>query len=209
MPQIKKDEIRNALLETAASEFMSKGFKDASIRKIGEIAGVSKSNLYTYFRNKDHLFEELVKPAVIEIEGWFKDIDRPERFGEDTWGLNYHLELIEGLADFIDRRRMELYLIVFKSFGSSFQNYYNNFIGRCTALNIKNLPYYAEKMNFKNRNVSKFFTHNLAASYAGFIKELLMHNVQRKEILIYGKEFMTYSYCGSASLYGYEEWLDR
>lgn len=209
MPQVKKEEIKQLILETAAAEFMSKGFNNASIRKIGDIAGVSKSNLYTYFTNKDELFREVVAPALNSIEYYFEIMEKPENFDEDAWSLKYHLDMIEGLADFIDEHRDELFLIIFKSFGSSLQQYYNNLIGRYTATSIRNMPYYAERMKFKNRNVSKFFLHNMASSYAGFIKELLMHNIQKDEIVTYGKEFMTHSYCGSAALFGFEQYIDK
>ena len=50
------EEKRAAILHAAASEFASKGFKDASFNQIIEAAGLSKGAMYYYFDDKEDLF---------------------------------------------------------------------------------------------------------------------------------------------------------
>jgi AcrR family transcriptional regulator len=59
--QIKKDEVRLAILKEAEKEFLEKGFKDASVRAVAKAAGTTIGNFYNYFESKEALFEELVE----------------------------------------------------------------------------------------------------------------------------------------------------
>ena len=62
--QIKKDEIKNKILEVARTEFQEKGFANASMRKIAKKAGISVSNIYNYFKRKDEIFKEIIYPTI-------------------------------------------------------------------------------------------------------------------------------------------------
>jgi AcrR family transcriptional regulator len=59
--QYLKDELRNAILAAAEKEFLEKGYHNASLRKIAGQVGSTIGNLYHYFKNKEELFDELVK----------------------------------------------------------------------------------------------------------------------------------------------------
>lgn len=51
---------RRRLLEAAEEVFGARGFHDASIVKITEVAGVAQGTFYLYFRGKKEIFAELV-----------------------------------------------------------------------------------------------------------------------------------------------------
>lgn len=59
--QVKKENIKEALLETARQEFLKKGFKGASLRKIVKNSGTNLGNFYNYFTNKEALFIHLIE----------------------------------------------------------------------------------------------------------------------------------------------------
>jgi AcrR family transcriptional regulator len=52
---------RQQLIDAALQQFAEKGFDGASIRDIAQAAGVTEALVYHYFRNKEHLFEEMLK----------------------------------------------------------------------------------------------------------------------------------------------------
>ncbi|EKQ51490.1 MULTISPECIES: TetR/AcrR family transcriptional regulator [unclassified Clostridium] len=54
--QILKDEIRNKILSIAENMFYQKGFKETTTRSIANEAGISVSNLYLYYENKEAIF---------------------------------------------------------------------------------------------------------------------------------------------------------
>lgn len=54
--QILKDEIRNRILDVAQDMFYRNGFKDTTTRSIAQGVGISVSNLYLYYENKEAIF---------------------------------------------------------------------------------------------------------------------------------------------------------
>ena len=58
---------RQAILDAALSVFAERGFEAARLDDVAARAGVAKGTLYLYFRDKEALFEELVRGAVAPI----------------------------------------------------------------------------------------------------------------------------------------------
>ncbi|MBI1222516.1 MAG: TetR family transcriptional regulator [Bacteroidetes bacterium] len=57
--QLKKEK-KTQILEASLRVFSSNGFKGATISMIAEEAGISKGLLYTYFKDKENLLDELI-----------------------------------------------------------------------------------------------------------------------------------------------------
>ncbi len=55
---------RQKLMDSAADEFAAKGFEAASLNRILERSGMSKSSLYYYFDDKADLFSTLVERSM-------------------------------------------------------------------------------------------------------------------------------------------------
>jgi AcrR family transcriptional regulator len=73
MVQVKKAEVREAILDAAARLFEEKGYVGTSITEIGQAAGVAPSGIYIYFKSKLNLFYTIFDP-------WLKArLDRLER----------------------------------------------------------------------------------------------------------------------------------
>ena len=60
------------ILEVGKREFLAKGFKDASLRKIVADAGFTKGAFYGYYPDKTALFEALVSEAADGLINRFK-----------------------------------------------------------------------------------------------------------------------------------------
>src|SRR5262245_36675274 len=58
---------RQAILDAALDVFAERGFEAARLEDVATRAGVAKGTLYLYFRDKEALFEELVRGAVSPI----------------------------------------------------------------------------------------------------------------------------------------------
>ncbi len=62
------EETKAALLKSAVEEFARYGFEKSSLRRICTRAGVTTGALYTSFRDKDDLFENVVRPVMEYID---------------------------------------------------------------------------------------------------------------------------------------------
>lgn len=65
MPQVKKEDIRLAILEASHALFLEKGYVDTTMVQIAKRAGISHANIYSYFTAKLQVF-------FCVYERWFK-----------------------------------------------------------------------------------------------------------------------------------------
>jgi AcrR family transcriptional regulator len=62
MVQVKKIEVRDAIIDAASRLFLERGYVGTSTNEIGQRAGVAPSAIYTYFDSKLALFYEVFSP---------------------------------------------------------------------------------------------------------------------------------------------------
>ncbi|MGC1694299.1 MAG: helix-turn-helix domain-containing protein [Pseudolabrys sp.] len=60
---------REAILEAALDEFSARGFAAARLEDVAKRAGVAKGTIYLYFRDKESLFQELVRAMLTPLVG--------------------------------------------------------------------------------------------------------------------------------------------
>jgi len=196
--QIKKDEIKNKILEVAKAEFHENGFAKVSMRKIAKKVGISVSNIYNYFRGKDEIFKELVYPTIyladqlIERYFYSKNIDKnTTRFTiEESWQKTKILFL------FLDKHRNNLELLLFKSQGSEYEDTKDKYIDLFTELYLKNLALLKTFDNELNFKVSNWFVHNIISFYVNIINEIIMHDLSKKEMEQYAEEINLFLFHG-------------
>jgi len=62
-------ERRDAILAAALDEFASRGFEAARLDDVARRAGVAKGTIYLYFRDKETLFQELIRTMLTPLVG--------------------------------------------------------------------------------------------------------------------------------------------
>ena len=60
---------REAILAAALDEFSSRGFEAARLDDVARRAGVAKGTIYLYFRDKESLFQELIRTMLTPLVG--------------------------------------------------------------------------------------------------------------------------------------------
>src|SRR5262245_42668778 len=65
----KSAERRAAIVEAAMDEFVARGFAATRLDDVAKRAGVAKGTLYLYFKDKESMFEELIRTALVPLIG--------------------------------------------------------------------------------------------------------------------------------------------
>ena len=60
---------REAILAAALDEFSQRGFEAARLDDVAKRAGVAKGTIYLYFRDKETLFQELIRAMLTPVVG--------------------------------------------------------------------------------------------------------------------------------------------
>ena len=62
-------ERRQAIVEAALQEFVARGFTATRLDDIAKRAGVAKGTIYLHFNDKESMFEELIRTAIVPLVG--------------------------------------------------------------------------------------------------------------------------------------------
>jgi AcrR family transcriptional regulator len=60
---------RQAIIDAALDEFISRGFTATRLDDVAKRAGVAKGTIYLHFRDKESMFEELIRTALVPLIG--------------------------------------------------------------------------------------------------------------------------------------------
>src|SRR5690242_801717 len=60
---------RAAIVEAAMEEFIARGFAATRLDDIAKRAGVAKGTIYLHFKDKESMFEELIRTAIVPLVG--------------------------------------------------------------------------------------------------------------------------------------------
>ncbi|MGH6663999.1 MAG: TetR/AcrR family transcriptional regulator [Pseudolabrys sp.] len=69
---------REAILAAALDEFSLRGFEAARLDDVAKRAGVAKGTIYLYFRDKESLFQELVRAMLTPLIGTIEALGAAE-----------------------------------------------------------------------------------------------------------------------------------
>jgi AcrR family transcriptional regulator len=67
--ELRRGERRDAILAAALEEFSARGFAATRLDDVAKRAGVAKGTIYLYFRDKESLFQELVRSMLSPLAG--------------------------------------------------------------------------------------------------------------------------------------------
>ncbi len=65
--QVLKEEVKNKILLAAEALFYEKDYRSAKLTEIAEVANIPVALIYTYFKNKAALFDEIVRSVYISF----------------------------------------------------------------------------------------------------------------------------------------------
>jgi AcrR family transcriptional regulator len=62
-------ERRQAIIQAAMEEFIARGFAATRLDDVARRAGVAKGTIYLHFKDKESMFEELIRTAIVPLVG--------------------------------------------------------------------------------------------------------------------------------------------
>ena len=181
--QVIKKEIRDAILESAKTEFARRGFSDASIRAIAAGARTSVGNLYKYYAGKEELFLALVLPVTDECIGMVSrtfDIAN-ENLDDDA----------AYMADYVSRNR-EIFRILTSGPPEHYTAFLNRFVG-CVSVKLRDFACREAPEAVAGIRNPAFFDA-VAAGYVGGLRPIMEDFTDVKTTKTYIVELMNFMF---------------
>jgi AcrR family transcriptional regulator len=71
---VEHEKRRKKILEKALYVFVDEGFENTTFQKIADYCGITRTTLYTYFKNKKEIFTYSIKQLLVKIENGIQHI---------------------------------------------------------------------------------------------------------------------------------------
>ena len=196
--QTQKTDIRKVILEIAKTEFLEKGFKNASMRTIAKKSGVGLSNIYNYFKNKNEIYVEVLSPLLNTFNNLLNEHNDNKHISLDIFSSEEYIQKqIDMFLNLILPFKKELKLLLFQSYGSSLENFKDEFTDKHTDLGLKYIQKMKEKYPQINNNISYFFIHTMSSWWLSIIGEIATHNeLSNEDIEVFIAEYMAFGTAG-------------
>ena len=195
--QIQKEDTRRIILQVARDEFIKKGFKGASMRNIARNAGVGLSNIYNYFRNKDEIFREVLSGLLNALDRVMEEHNSSKYISIDIFrSEEYMRNQIDLFVELINNYKEDFKLLLFKSSGSSLENYREECTELHTRIGKEYIALMKEKYPAINACISEFFIHTMSSWWISIISELVMHDLSHRELEDFIREYMEFGTAG-------------
>ena len=205
--QVKKEDIKEKIINSARREFLEHGYVEASLRVIAEKGGLTKGAVYSYFENKDALFCELTAPAISFIKSEFEHDKCYYASKKKDALLDSYEVTIQGFrscAQAVLDNHESFKLLLFCSAGSSLQNYKERIIQLYAQNFHKLLQFFTKTESYHEGVINEMFVHTLATTYVSFLEEIVLHEPERKEVDDYVEQMAIFVHSGIEKLYFYQ-----
>ena len=169
------------ILAAAREEFMEYGFENASMRRIGERAGMTAAGLYRHCRDKADLFGELVSPSIRKIDDWLDaHIDRSIKTMESDEVDLWKDSEIDMMRDLIYPNMEEYRLLLTKAQGSPYENFLHELTERHQSQMLEFLPLLYER-GYTPKKIDPKELHLLLSAYTTAMFEPVVHGYSQED----------------------------
>lgn len=158
--QILKPEIREKILTVAERLFYENGFSKTSTRQISEEVGISVSNLYKYFEDKEAIFSAIIAPFYNRTKNNLTELFHEEHQEMDSHIIDIATQQIISLM-MTDRRKFVILM------GRSEDTHYADFKVRIIEMLTKHLSESVNRQVLKDDFILKVFAENF---FEGILK---------------------------------------
>lgn len=172
------------IIESAKTEFLQHGFKDASLKSICEGANVTTGALYKRYSGKKELFDKVVAPTLDDINSLNQNMKNinlnllDDNQLQKMWDMSE--ETHKKWIDFFYERFDGMKLLLCCSEGT----YHSNFLHDFVNTNTKHVIAFVEeasKRGIKTNEINEEQLHILLTAYWSAILETIIHDFSKEK----------------------------
>lgn len=197
--------VSERILTCAKTEFLDKGYTDASLRVIAAAAETSTNSMYVHFGGKEGLFSAIVEPALNEMTERFLKIQEAFHHMDRDAQAGRMAEYADGgpaeLVDYIYEHLDEFRLLLDASYGTRF----HNFVDALVRIEVEYTYKYMETVGYPARMgdaLTEKLLHIVTTSRFESIFEVVRHGMTRREAAEYIDLLSRYHCTGFLAIFG-------
>jgi AcrR family transcriptional regulator len=198
-------ETKKKILDSAMTEFLEKGFMNASLRTIASNAGLTTGAMYRHFKDKDALFCALVDGAIEVATKTVMMADVSHHLDLHALGSKEHFEeenkQTNDLLNYIFDNFDAFTLLLTKSAGSTHEHFQEEICDLYTK-NCEQLFNWMYKNQLSTKKIDKMTAHFIASTVINAFMEIITHKMSKKAAFQYMENIMEFTRFGMIHMLG-------
>ena len=195
------------ILAAAKAEFLTKGFRAASLRQIVKNAGVTTGAFYGYFSSKEAVYAALVEPHAAAVMGRFMQAqtefaalpkaEQPSHMGQESAAC------IDWVIDYIYANYEEFKILICCSEGTP----YEQFIHNMAEIEVEYTFRYMQVLRELGRPVQepdKDLCHMIASGMFDGMFEIVRHDMPKERALLFVAQLRDFYMAGWQKIMGWK-----
>ena len=195
------------LLEAGKKVFLEVGFRDASLRKIAAMLGVTTGAIYRYYTDKEALFDAIVSGPAEELVNRYRAAHQEYSsisLEEQISGLGQVSENNSWMMDFIYDHFDEFKLIVCCSAGTRYEHYIDTLV-EIEANSSLQLTEELQEAGYKLPPLSDELAHMISSGLFNCMFETIRHDMPKEKALEYTGSYQLFYTAGWMKILGLQE----
>ena len=195
------------LLEAGKKVFLETGFRDASLRKIAALLGVTTGAIYRYYTDKEALFDAIVSGPAEELVNRYRRAQQEyasKPLEVQLQGLMGVSEENSWMMDFIYAHFDVFKLIVCHSAGTRYEHY----IDILVEIEANSAIQLAEKMlaaGYRLPPIGEELAHMISSGLFNCMFETVRHDMPKEKALDYTGSYQLFYTAGWMKMLGLKE----
>lgn len=195
------------LLEAGKKVFLEMGFRDASLRKIAAMLGVTTGAIYRYYTDKEALFDAIVSEPAEELVNKYRKAQQEYA----SKSLDEQLRRLTGISeenawimDFIYNHFDIFKLIVCSSAGTRYEHYIDILV-EIEANSAMQLNEKMQEAGYQLPLLNDELAHMISSGLFNCIFETVRHDMPRDKALAYTGSYQLFYTAGWMKILGLQE----
>lgn len=193
------------LLEAGKKEFLSKGFQNASMRNIAASLNVTTGAIYRYYKDKEALFDAIVKKTADELEQRYQ----AEQAAFSDLSAECQVESLPKVTSESYNWMMEYIYDNYDAFKliicCSNNTKYEHYVERLIDIEVKSSSHLIEKMKescLLKHKIDDKLIHIVVTAFFNGIFETVIHDIPKHDAIEYMSQLRDFYSAGWFKLLG-------
>lgn len=182
-----RDKTASHVRVTAAikAEFLEKGYEKASIRSIGERAGMTSAGLYRHYKNKEDMFDAVVAPLIESIDKWNKEHKTQKYALADSkaeGNVFFGQTLIDLIREVVYPNKEEFKILLCRAQGTQYENFIHDFVAEQQGELMVGIRYMKQN-GYPAVELKEEELHMLLSAYITAVFEPVIHDYSEENLI--------------------------
>ena len=156
-------------------EFLERGFEKASVRSIGQRAGMTSAGLYRHYADKEAMFAAIVDPLIAQMDEWMqRHTDRKYPLSENDNGTLFDETIVDMIKNIVLPQKEDFYILLCCAQGTRYENFIHDQVEKYQP-SLTDAIQHMKKLGYTVSDISDEELHFLLSAYVTAVFEPIIH----------------------------------